>query len=99
MSVKSLDTSGFTDATQAASDAISAFNETLKTMQSVTNAILDSWVGKGRNEFATQVSLINGKLGDISDELYDLYDAIVQAEKTYIDADQALAKEMSIKGE
>ena len=60
---------------------------------------MDSWVGKGRNEFATQVSLINGKLGDISDELYDLYDAIVQAEKTYIDADQALAKEMSIKGE
>ena len=99
MSVKSLDTSGFTDATQAASEAIAAFNETLKTMQSVTNTILDSWVGKGRNEFATQVSLINGKLGDISDELYDLYDAIVKAEKTYIDADQALAKEMSIKGE
>ena len=99
MSVKSLDTSGFAEAEQATSDAITAFNSTLKKMQSVTNTILDSWIGKGRKEFATQVTLINSKLGDISDELYDLYDAIVQAEKTYIDADQAIAKELSINGE
>lgn len=99
MSVKSLDTSGFAEAEQAASDAITAFNNTLKKMQSVTNNILDSWIGEGRNEFATQVTLINSKLGDISDELYDLYEAIVQAEKTYIDADQAIAKELSINGE
>ncbi len=99
MSVRHLDTSGFAAAEEAASTAITSFNETLKTMQSITNTILDLWIGEGRNEFATQVTLINSKLGDISDELYDLYDAIVQAEKTYIDADQAIAKELSISGE
>ena len=96
MSIRHLNTAGFSDAAKALSDAIETYNECLKTMQTTTNTILDNWIGKGCNEFATQVRLINGKLEDISDELYEMYKAIVQAEKAYIDTDQAMAKELNI---
>ena len=98
MGVQYLDTSGFHDAAKAASDAILAFNSSLEKMQEVTNKILDRWVGRGRNEFETQVYMISVKLEDISDELYDLYNAIVEAQKTFIDADIAEAKARSIDG-
>ena len=98
-SVKYLETEGFLKAETATSTAIKEFNTQVNKMRTTTTNLLDTWAGKGRVEFDTQTTLIMGKLGDISEELYDLYNALVEAHQAYIDADEASAKSMSIKGE
>jgi WXG100 family type VII secretion target len=96
--IQTLDTSGFVATEKFISEKITSFDDQVKQMRITTNDLLSTWQGKGRNEFETQVNLMMSRLGDISDELYDLYNALVSAEKEYIDADQAAAKAISISG-
>lgn len=96
--VKYLETEGFLQAETTISDTITKFNEQVTKMRNTTTTLLGTWAGDGRVEFDTQTTLIMGKLGDISDELYDLYNALVEAHQAYIDADEAAAKAESIEG-
>ena len=74
---------------------IQDFNACVKEMHNVTNSLLSTWDGDGKNQFETQYTLMKAKLDDISDTLYDIYDALVESETTYIDADESVAKEIS----
>lgn len=95
----SLDTSGFVATEKAISDNITLFNAQVQKMRRTSTNLLSTWQGKGRNEFETQMTLMMSKLDDISDDLYDMYNALVKAEKEYIDADEAKAKEMMMSGQ
>lgn len=94
----SLDTSGFVAVEQSISNNITLFNAQVQKMRRTSTNLLSTWQGKGRNEFETQMTLMISKLDDISEDLYDMYNALVKAEKEYIDADQATAKNMMING-
>lgn len=65
-------------------DAYSSLN---KEVSDVTETILDDWVGYGRNEFETQYSLLMAKIDDFGDVLYEIYDALVEAEAEYEELD------------
>lgn len=53
-----------------------------------------NWVGKGRNEFENQYNLLIAKIGELSDSLDEMYEALVDAETEYREVDNALRQEM-----
>lgn len=93
MAVEYLDVKGITDACKAFQNKIKNFDECVAEMDNATNDALRNWVGKGRNQFETQMGLMKSQLADISEILYEIYDALVDAESAYIDEDEAVAKQ------
>ena len=73
-------------------DSIKKFENYRNQMDAISMELMSTWVGLGRNKFETQYTILKGQFQDISDELYDIYDALVNAETTYIEADNAIAK-------
>lgn len=59
----------------------------------ITKKIKENWVGKGRNEFESQYNLLIKKIDDFGDTLYDIYDALVEAEAEYETSDDSLRQE------
>ncbi len=94
--VENLDTSGLIQLENTIKSAIPEFRELEDEIKATSNTLLNSWLGKGKVEYETQAELIFTKIKDISEELIDLYNMVVNAEKTYIDADQATAKAISM---
>lgn len=93
MAVEYLDVKGITDACKAFRDKIKDFDACVVEMDNATNDALRNWVGKGRNQFETQMDLMKSQLADISEVLYEIYDALADAETAYIDEDEAVAKQ------
>jgi WXG100 family type VII secretion target len=93
VAVQYLNVSGITEAAKKFRSSIGEFDQCLIKMDKATNNVLQNWVGKGRNQFETQVSLMKKQLDDISEDLYDIYDALVDSEEGYIEEDEAVAKQ------
>ena len=66
MSVEYLDVNGITNAAIAFRSNIHKFDRCVMSMDRATNNVLSNWVGKGRNQFETQMSLMKSQLDDIS---------------------------------
>ena len=101
MAVEYLNVQGITDATEQFKTTITSFDNWVKEVDNATNNVLIDWVGKGRNQFETQMDLMKSQLKDISDGLYDVYNALLDAEAAYVDQDEAVAKEftkLSVEG-
>lgn len=94
MAIKKLDTSEMEDTAKAFRDSIKQFGNYCNRMELITQQLLLSWDGKGRNQFETQYRILKGKLADINDELYDIYEELIEAEAAYGEADRKIAKEM-----
>ena len=93
MAVQYLDVNGITEAAKTFRDNINKFDQCVIDMNKATNDVLRNWSGKGRNQFETQMNLMKKQLDDISDGLYDIYNALVNAETGYIEEDEAVAKQ------
>ena len=93
--LKHLETQGLQKAAQDFNKGITEFDACVHSMNTITSGLLACWRGKGRTQFETQYMLMERKLEDISAILYEIYDGLVDAETTYIDADEAVAKEIS----
>ena len=96
MAVQYLDVKGITDAAIQFRNSIGEFDNCVIEMDKATNDVLRNWIGKGRNQFDTQIGLMKRQLDDISEGLYDIYNALVDSEEGYIDEDEAVAKQFSI---
>ncbi len=96
MAVEYLNTRGITETAKAIRDKISDFDQCVTDMKAQTNNVLSNWAGLGRNQFEIQMKLVTSQLDDISEGLYDIYNALTEAEAAYIDEDQAVAKQFSI---
>lgn len=59
----------------------------------IANNVKENWVGKGCNEFESQYKLLIKKIDDFGDTLQEIYDALVEAEASYEDADDNIRKE------
>lgn len=93
MAVQYLDVNGITEAAKTFRSNIDDFNQCVIDMNKATNNVLRNWVGKGRNQFETQMSLMKKQLDDISEGLYDIYNALVDSEEGYIEEDENVAKQ------
>lgn len=93
MAVQYLDVKGITDAAIAFRSKISEFDKCVIDMNNATNEVLRNWIGEGRNQFEVQMGLMKKQLDDISEGLYDIYNALVDSEAGYINEDEAVAKQ------
>lgn len=90
--IKYLETQKLVDAANAINRHIATYNTIIRDISNITNTLLFSWHGEGKTEFEKDFSTIYQQLSDISDIMYDLYDAIVDADATYVQTDEDIAK-------
>lgn len=55
------------------------------------------WQGEGKNQFEKDYNTIYQQLSDIGDIMYELYDALIDAQAAYIQADEEAAKLLTIQ--
>lgn len=72
---------------------VSSYKEVNKEVSEITIKIEENWVGKGRNEFESQYNLLIRKIEDFGDVLQDIYDALVEAEAGYEEADDTVRQD------
>ncbi len=70
------------------------FMEIKKTVADTRMRLNEDWVGKGRNEFESQYSLLISKVSDIGDTLDEMYNLLVEAEAKYQEADDGYHQSM-----
>ena len=92
--IEKLDTNGIDETAVKFRESIQTFQGYCEEMDNITKTLLDSWDGKGKKMYETQYRILKGKLADINDELYDIYEELIDAEAAYGEADRKIAKEM-----
>lgn len=96
--VEYLESQALITAAKQFDDFVKNFNQYIKDINSVTDELLLSWHGEGRTEFEKDYSTIYRQLKDISDVLYELYDALIDADATYVQTDEDIAKSFLAEG-
>lgn len=96
--VKYLDTQKLLDAANKVDKCIKDYNAIVARIRNSTNDLIANWYGEGRKEFEKDYSTIYQQLTDISDIMYDLYDALVDADSTYVQTDEEIAKGLTMGG-
>ena len=96
--VRYLEVDGLKDTGLSFKNSIKKFESYVGDMKKHTSTLLSTWDGKGRDQFETQFTLMERQLNDISDVLYEIYEALVDAQGAYIDADEAVGKQISAAG-
>lgn len=64
-------------------------------IKSTTTSLLDTWEGKGANQFETEYLLVKREMEDLYDDLCDLYEGLLAAQQQYEQADQQVAAAIS----
>ena len=90
--VTHLDTVHFNETMTAYANYIKQFEAIVRDVKSATDTMADNWKGKGRNAFVKDCKQVQLNLKDISDIMYDLRDALVDAEAEYVKTDATLSK-------
>ncbi len=90
--VKHLDTVHFNDTITAYANHINKFEGIVKGVTNTTNTVIDRWKGKGRNAFEKDCKQVQLNLKDISEIMYDLRDALIDAHAEYMESDSTLSK-------
>ena len=92
--VTMIDTERFSNTAEAFKTAINSFQASRTKIKNATNTLLDTWQGEARNIFENKYELFISKLGDIEDILIEYYNALLDAEMAYREADEATGKEI-----
>lgn len=87
-----LDTSSFADSANSAKKLAETLEDAIANCDKAINALYFVWSGKGRNEFEKKYKIFEQQVADIKTGLWDLYEDIVTAEESYIQADCDSAK-------
>lgn len=87
-----LDTKSFATAAKNCKSLAEKMQNTKFELSREKNAVLGSWVGEGRNTFEKKYRLLEKQFNDINEQLWAVYENIVNAEVAYIQADTDAAK-------
>lgn len=93
-SINHLDTTNFQDTVKTFKTAIESFQESKRNIQTKTNELIDTWQGDARNKFESKYNLFIGKIGDLEEVLIDYYNALLDSEMAYREADEELGKKI-----
>lgn len=91
-----LDTNKFSSAISTFKSGIEEYNTIKNGVERTSNSLFANWAGKGKTQFEKDYTTIYQQLADIADILYELYDALVDAQSVYIQADEEAAKMLNI---
>ena len=90
--VKHLDTINFNSTIAAYAKHIKQFEDIVRSVNSSTKTMTDNWKGRGCDAFEKDCKQIQLNLKDISEIMYDLRDALIDAHAEYMKTDAALSK-------
>ncbi len=90
-SIQSLKTEKFGQAEVDARNLAEQIGNLKSELDNCKNALLANWVGSGRSSFKSTYDVIARNINDISEEVWDLFDSLCNAEEAYIEADQGIA--------
>lgn len=91
-----LDTNKFSSTISAFKSGIEDYNNIKNGVERTSNTLLESWEGKGKTQFEKDYTTIYRQMEDIADIMYELYDALVDAQSVYVLADEEAAKMLTI---
>lgn len=95
MALTELNTTHFADVELAARDIANNVSDLKQMISMSRTAAVLNWMGDGRNEFEDLSYVIEQQMKDISDEFWTVYESLVEAEGTFIEADNAVATEFN----
>lgn len=90
--VNHLDTVNFNSTMAAYANYIKQFESIVSGVNSSAKTMVDNWKGKGQKAFEKDYKQVQLNLKDITDIMYDLRDALIDAHAEYIKTDSALSK-------
>jgi WXG100 family type VII secretion target len=90
--VKHLDTANFNATMTAYATYIKQFEAIVRDVNNTCETMVDRWKGNGRNAFEKDYKQVQLNLKDLSEIMYDLRDALVDAHAEYMKTDSALSK-------
>lgn len=91
-SITKLSTEEMTEAVKELRDNVKEFQNCRNKIESITSELLSTWIGNARNSYEVEYNLLKRNLKDIEDDLYDLYDGIVESIAAYMETDEKIAK-------
>lgn len=91
-----LDTKKFSEVVDIFNKEIETYNDIKSDVEKITNALFKDWQGKGKTQFEKDYTTIYQQLTDIADIMYELYNALIDAQAAYIQADEEAAKMLTI---
>lgn len=94
--VNFLDTNKFSEVIAIFKKEIETYNDIKSDVEKTTNALFKDWQGKGKTQFEKDYTTIFQQLTDIADIMYELYNALIDAQAAYIQADEDAAKMLTI---
>lgn len=95
--VQHLDTEKFANTISTLKKSIAEYNDIKNEIKVTTDTLFEDWTGEGKTQFQKDYATLFRQLTDIADIMYELYDTLVEAEATYIKADEEAAKLLTIK--
>lgn len=96
--VQYLDSQVLLDAAKTVDTCLLDYTGAIKRVTNTTNDLLDTWHGEGAKEFEKDFTTIYQQLSDIGEIMSDLYQALVDADATYVKTDEQIAKGMTMEG-
>ncbi len=72
---------------------VAQYETSRKSVTDLRTRIEDNWVGEGRKEFEIEFNILISKVKDFEDVLKDLYNALVDSEVAYKEADVDLQQD------
>lgn len=94
MALQKLDTKNFSEVEVAAREIANSVSDLKMLVSAGRTAACANWIGEGRDEFENLSYVIEQQMKDISDEFWDVYETLVNAESAFIEADNAVATEI-----
>lgn len=96
-SIRNLDTTEFINVANDLKSAVTDFHEIKNNINQTTTDLLAVWQGEARNAFEVKYDLLHAKLDDMEEFLIDYYQALLDADNTYVDADEQVAVVLKVE--
>lgn len=90
--VRHLETASFSDTIHMYEKSIKQFEAIVRDVNKTCETIAAQWKGKGRDAFNKDYQQVQINLKDVTDIMYDIRDALINAQSEYMKADEALSK-------
>lgn len=93
--VNHLNTEHFDSTVTAYEGYIKQFEELVKEVNSICAEVVQNWKGKGSDAFEKDYRQVQLNLKDITDIMYEIRDALTNANSEYLKTDDTMAKKLT----
>lgn len=91
MSLETLDTKHFGEVELSAESIANTIRDLKADIAKSKRLAERSWVGEGRTQYDNLSYVVDQQIQDVSDEFWDVYESLIEAQETYLEADHELS--------